>query len=219
MRWEPSKALQPRFFGGSSGSSSTRSISSTSSWPTSPIHSSPSAASKAKRQGLRRPVSTTSQRGFGSRTSAARILPSLFAGVLGRAVGVEGAAAVAEPEVEAPVGAEQELAAVVVLLGLVDVEQLAQRLGVQRAVVAGLELRHARVALRVRPVQVDAAVRREVGVEGDPEQALLGAEQEPVAEVERDRAALAVEADDAAGLLRHPQRVVAGRPGRPRSAG
>src|SRR5215208_3638822 len=69
MRSLPSKALQPRFFGGSSGSGSTRLISSTSSWPTSPIHSSPSAASKENRHGLRRPVRTTSHAGSGLRRS------------------------------------------------------------------------------------------------------------------------------------------------------
>ena len=56
-------------------------------------------------------------------------LAELLLRVLRGPARVEGAAAVAEPEVEPPVGAEQQLAAVVVLLGLVDEEQLAQRLG------------------------------------------------------------------------------------------
>src|SRR5687768_5754496 len=76
----PSKASQPRFFGGSSGSSRTRFTSSTSSWPTSPIHSSPSAGSNEKRQGLRRPLSATRQSGFGASTSTDSSLPSFSSG-------------------------------------------------------------------------------------------------------------------------------------------
>ena len=75
--------------------------------------------------------------GFGCAHVGGEDLAEPLARVLRGAARVEGAAAVAEAEVEAPVGAEQQLAAVVVLLGLVDVEQLAQRLGVDRAVAAG----------------------------------------------------------------------------------
>ena len=179
MRCVPSNALQPRFLGGSSGSSRTRLTSSTSSWPTSPIHSSPSAGSKEKRHGLRRPMRTVRQRG-GPSTGVAMTLPSRESRVLGRRARVERAAAVAEPEVEAAVRPEGELAAVVVLLGLVD-GAAAARTGRARSVPSPRARNSAtRVSPRaVAPVQVEAAVRGEVGVEGDAEQALLGAGRGP----------------------------------------
>ena len=128
------------------------------------------------------------------------------------ALGIERAAAVAEAEVEAPVGPERELAAVVVRLGLVDEQQLA-------GLAAAPELGHAGVAALVAPAQVEAAVGGEVGVEGDPEQALFGAGRDPAGEVDHRRTAALVQADDAAGLLEHPERLwVAGSdadPGRP----
>ena len=96
IRRVPSNALQPRFFGGSSSSSSTRSISSTSSWPTSPIQTSPSAGSNQKRHGLRSPVSTTFQLGIEASTSTAISLPSRFSGSCAVRARVERAAAVAE---------------------------------------------------------------------------------------------------------------------------
>ena len=151
-------------------------------------------------------------------------LAELRVRVLGGAAGVEGAAAVAEPEVQAPVGAEGELAAVVVLLRLVDVEELPARARIDGAVAAGAQLGDAGVALAVRPVQVDAPVAGEVRVEGDAQQPLLGTGEDLGREVE-DRAAVTggADAEDAAGLLEHPQRaVVAGGgadPGRAVEAG
>ena len=53
-----------------------------------------------------------------------------------------------------------------------------QRRGIDGAVPAGAELGDARVARAVRPVQVQAPVGREVGVEGDAEQPLLGARED-----------------------------------------
>ena len=125
MRRSPSKASQPRFFGGSSGSSSTRLISSTSSWPTSPIQTSPSAGSNEKRHGLRRPVSTTRQSGVARVDIDGQQLAESLPRVLRALIGVEGAAAVPKTEVQATVRAEGELPAVVVLLGLIDEQQLA----------------------------------------------------------------------------------------------
>jgi hypothetical protein len=72
--------------------------------------------------------------------------------VLRAAAGVERAAAVAEAEVQAPIGAERELAPVVVLLRLVDEQQLPPRLGLALA-----ELGDAGVAAAVGPVQEQAA--------------------------------------------------------------
>ena len=60
-----------------------------------------------------------------------------------------------------------------VLLGLVDAQQLADELAVA-------ELADARVAALVAPVQEQATVGREVGVERDAEQALLGADEDSV---------------------------------------
>jgi hypothetical protein len=93
----------------------------------------------------------------------------------------------------------------VVLLGLLDMEQLAHRLGVDRAA-AHPELGDPRVPALVAPVQVEPRVGREVGVERDPEQSLLGAGRDAVREVEQRRAATAVQAHDAAGLLEDPER-------------
>ena len=81
---------------------------------------------------------------------------------------VERAAAVAEPEVEPVVRAERELAAVVVLLGLVDHQQLAVWARLDRVVATRVELRHAGVAAAVGPVQEQPAARGEVGVNAIP---------------------------------------------------
>jgi hypothetical protein len=176
--------------------------SSISSWPTSPIQTSPSAGSNEK---LDAPV-----RAAGIHVGRQQLAEPVL-GVLGALLGIERAAAVAEADVQPPVGAEGELAAVVVLLGLGDVQQLAHRLGVDRAA-AHAELGHARVAALVAPVQVQPAAGREVGVERDPEQALLGAGGDALAEVEQDGPPPAGKAYHATGLLEDPQRArVAGR--------
>ena len=140
-------------------------------------------------------------------------LAEQLVGVLGAALGVERPAAVTEARVQPAVGAERELAAVVVLLGLVDEQQLAQLARGDRAVLAGAELGDPRVAALVAPVQVEPAVRREVGVEGDAEQALFGPERHAVGEVEQRPPLAARDPDDAAGLLEHPQRAGVARRG------
>ena len=129
---------------------------------------------------------------------------------------VERAAAVAEAEIEARVRAENQLAAVVVLLGLVDAQQLADELAVA-------ELADARVAALVAPVHEQTLVGGEIRVERHAEEALLGADEDTVREVELRAAALATDADQPARLLEYPERVgVAGRaahPGRTVEAG
>jgi hypothetical protein len=87
---------------------------------------------------------------------------------------VAGATAVAETEVERAVGAEGELPAVVVRLGLVECEQRPARGGIDRASAAGgrgeRELVDRRVAIGVGVVDDEAIA---VWGERDPEEALL----------------------------------------------
>ena len=139
-------------------------------------------------------------------------LAELVAGILGAALGVEGAAAVAHADVQAPVGAEGQVAAVVVGLGLGHVQQLA-------GAAAVAELCHARISPPVGPVQVEPPVGVEVGMEGEAEQALLGADRDLAGEIDHRAAPPALHANDTAGLLEHPQcaRVARGDPdpGRP----
>ena len=92
--------------------------------------------------------------------------------VLRAALRVERAAAVAEAEVEQAVRAERELAAVVVLVGLVDGQQLAHSLG---AALGRPVFGDARVAVQVRVVDVEPRVVREPGVKREREQPLLAA--------------------------------------------
>ena len=96
---------------------------------------------------MRRPVRTDPPARPRRVDAAWRDLPSREPRILGDAARVEGAAAVAEPEVEPAVGPEGELAAVVVLLGLVDVEQPAAGRG-SIAPSARAELGDAGVAAR-----------------------------------------------------------------------
>jgi hypothetical protein len=103
-----------------------------------------------------------------------------------------------------------------VLLRLGDVQQLA-------GLPAVAELGHTRIAARVGPVEEQPPVGREVGVKGEPEQPPLGADRDLAREVDDRAAPPAAPADDAAGLLEHPQRArVAGGhadPGRSVEAG
>ena len=100
-------------------------------------------------------------------------LAELRARVLGVLARVERAAAVAEAEVEARVRAENELAAIVVLLGLVDAQQLADELAVRNS--------PTRVSPRLSlQCSEQAPVGGEIGVERDAEEALLGADEDPV---------------------------------------
>ena len=81
-----------------------------------------------------------------------------------------------------------------VLLGLVDVQQFA-------GVLAVAELGDVRVSTLVAPVQEQAAVDGEVGMERDPEQALLGADQHAVTDVEVRLSLVPAQADEAPRVL------------------
>ncbi len=130
--------------------------------------------------------------------------------VLGVAVGVAGAAAVAGADVEEAVGAELELAAVVVREARVgDLDHLVPRARRGAGGVAALapERVDLDVAGAVDVVDVEAPVALVTRVEGDREQPLLAAVADPVADVEEvapERLALAQHADRAR-LLDHEQ--------------
>ena len=150
-------------------------------------------------------------RGRGASTSAASSLPSRSRGSCARAARVERAAAVAEAEVEPPVGAERELAAVVVLLGLVDVQQLAQRLG---SIVPSRGRGTRRRACRPSGRDQCRYRRRLVAKSGWKAMPSRPCSAPSVTRSERSSSVVRrppVEPDHAAGLLEHPQRV--GSPG------
>ncbi len=112
----------------------------------------------------------------------AKQLPEPALEILGVAVGIALAAAVARAGVEVAVGAERQLPAVVVLVRLVDEEELADAdrlLPGPRAV-----LDDARVAVYVRVVHVEEAVGRVARVEGERQEPLLAAALDEVADVE-----------------------------------
>ncbi len=119
---------------------------------------------------MRRPYEAISQSEPARSTSIRRSFPSLRAEILRAVLGIAARASVAHADVELAVGAERELAAVVVRVRLVDPEELADllRRGRPSAV-----LDHARVAVRVRVVDVEQPVGCVVRVEGDRQQALL----------------------------------------------
>ena len=152
----------------------TWSTSSIESWPTSPIQRSPFARSNEKRHGFRTPTATITGFAPGRAGSRRRILPSSELGFWARVLGVAARAAVAHPDVEEPVLAVGDHAAVVVRVRLVDEEQLRrarrQRLRAVRAVA-----NDARVAVAVGVVDDELPARRVVGREREPEQALLAA--------------------------------------------
>jgi len=120
-------------------------------------------------------------------------------------------AAVADAEVEHPVGAEHGLAAVVVLPGLLDLEEdaLARGVGARRRAGADAELGEAGdVALGGRVVEEEAARLPEARMEGDAEQPLLvAARRHRVGEIDelarraRATAAVELEHDDPSPLL------------------
>ena len=138
-------ALQTRASRSSRRPSTTaaaKSISSTAFWPTSPIHRSPVAGRTSSATGCagRRPRSRPGRRPGrrrGCRTgwctagrpkgagSIRSILPSSVAEVLGPVLGVVAAAAVAQADPQLAVGPEDQVAAVVVGVGLVDRQHLA----------------------------------------------------------------------------------------------
>ena len=112
--------------------------------------------------------------------------------VLGALLGVAGGAAVAHADVQQPVGAELQLAAVVVVVRLVDEEQL---LGAREDGLAarGAKLDDPGVAVPVGVVHVEETRLRVVRVKRHREEPLLAAALDAVADVEeRRRAALPV---------------------------
>ena len=124
------------------------------------------------------------------------------------AVRIALAAAVAEPDVEVAVGAERQVAAVVVRERLVDLEDVAPRGRIGHVRAHG-EAQDTGVAVRVGEVHVqEVAVRRE----HDPQQALFGAGRHLPGEIEDGPAEdlPVVDRDDASGLLRDVQVRVAG---------
>ena len=204
--------------------------------PTSAIQRSPFARSNEKRQGLRRPSAQISRRpprlpdervvlrdavglAAGARVhvdaaelaeQVGRVLPVAVLAVL-----VAAAAAVPVAEVEHPVGPELQLAAVVVALGVGDLEQLAMPRPDARGALARAQLPDLLVAGLVREVHVELAVARELGVEGDREQALLAAGGDEAAQIGvRPRRDLPVaDRADRALLLDHEEALVPGRRG------
>jgi hypothetical protein len=84
---------------------------------------------------------------------------------------------------------------------------------------ARAELGDPRVARAIGPVQVEAAVGRKAGVEGDAQEPLLRPRQDAAAQVEGHLCAITVEPQDAPGLLEGPEGArVAGRRADPRRA-
>jgi hypothetical protein len=116
--------------------------------------------------------------------------------VLRPVLGIAARAAVAHADVEPPVGAERELAAVVVAVRVVE-EGDAPLGGGVRGQPARAVLDHALVSVPVGVLDVVAAVPRVVRVEGDRQQALLAAGSDAVANIEEGRVADAAVLDDA----------------------
>ena len=109
--------------------------------------------------------------------------------------------AVPHADVELPVGPEQDLPAVVVRERLVHEQQLASRAEPRPAPVRA-KLDHARVAARVRVVDVEAAVLPVARVKGHRQQALLGAVgADPPANVHEQPPLPLLEHEDPARLL------------------
>ena len=113
-----------------------------------------------------------------------RVDPQQLAEQVGRiarpSFGVAARPAVAHRHVEHAVGTELQIAAVVVRVRLVDVQQHALGVDVERAVGGDRVLGDDRVAVVVGVVEPG---QRAVGGEGDPEQAALAVGARPVGEV------------------------------------
>ncbi len=129
---------------------------------------------------------------------------------VGRVAGpaVAGAAAVAGADPEHPVRTGDDVAAVVVGLGLVDREDFSAVVPIGGAVGAHRVGVHPRVAVAVRVVHVE---RLPVGGEGQPEQSLLAARGESVTQVDDGPIVENARSNRAhsAGPLRDVERVVA----------
>ena len=99
-------------------------------------------------------------------------------GILAVPVRIVRPAAVAQPDVQLAVGAEDEVAAVVVVERLLDVEQLA-------LVIRAIVLDDARVAFAIGVVDVEAPVLGELGMKREAEQPLLRRARHAVVHVEK----------------------------------
>ena len=106
----------------------------------------------------------------------------LVGDVLGVALGVVGSAAVTGEDPEVPVGAEAELAAVVVRVGLVDGDHRRSAGAVRHLGVAGDRVPgDLDTPAVVRVIDVEVTVRLVLGVEGHAEKTLLAAGAGPAA--------------------------------------
>src|SRR5262249_3317093 len=118
--------------------------------------------------------------------------------VLGAVLGIPARAAVAGPDVEPSVGAENEVAAVVVGVRLVE-EQEQARGRRNRAPAVRAIPDDPRVTVHVRVVDVQEAVRGVARIEGEPEQPLLPSGVREIPDVEEEPAAQLPSFDDADG--------------------
>ena len=136
----------------------------------------------------------------GSSQQRAEVLP-----VAARAVLVPAPAAVAEPDVEQAVGAEEHEAAVVVGLWLLLGQHQPRRARIRAVGARALVLDHPRVAVVVGVVDVEAPAVGVVGREGHRQQSLLAAAVGQRADVQERRGQLAAAAHDhdPAALLDH----------------
>ena len=129
------------------------------------------------------------------------------------AFGVAARSAVAEADVQHPVGTERQIAAVVVGVRLIDVQQHPLRVAVERAVGTDGELGDHRVAVAVDVV--DVGQRSPAGWKSSPSKPSLAVGLGEVGDVEHRRPAPArgVDGGDDAVLPDHVQRRIAGTPG------
>ena len=133
--------------------------------------------------------------------------------VLRTVAGIVAGAAIAHPDVEEPVGAERQHAAVVVGERLRDLEEgLLGEVGDVRIAHGSPVLRDHGGAVRLaRVVDEEATVRRELRVEGESEQAPLAAREHLCGDVEEDRrrGLAGLQHLDDAGPLEHEQPIAA----------
>ena len=137
-----------------------------------------------------------------------RSLPSSSAGVRGPPLRVTAGAAVAHPDVQEAVGAEDDVATVVVGVRLVDLQQ-PSGLGGERAGRVDGVLLDDRVAVDVGVVDVREAAG---GIERQAEQALFAPAGHLARHVEHGRRPVVADANDRAGLVDDEGGVVVGAP-------
>ena len=214
-RLRPSYGRQPKF-APRAVPWRAKSISSIASWPTSPMVRSPRRAIEREAPRVAQAVGVD----LGQRAGAvdervargrgeglAAVGPRLDAQdlaqrraqvlrVAARAVLVVAATAVAGADVEEAVGAEGELAAVVVALRIVVDEDGAGAGGVGEVVALAMELDEVLLGVLAGVVDVEQPGARVVRREREAEQPLLATGRDPVADVEEGRRELASGADD-----------------------